>query len=407
MAPVHALEGAPLDEEALTALVQEVLESILSKKNLVRDQHLAGSMNPQMYIPVGRLLENERLKGVRATEQAVIVAARRSTRLGVDEAGRMVRPLLKSKRNTIILRDIPDDATEEEVRSLFVGCPGEDKLEQVRAEVNNTWFVKFHLDGTQDVVLWLRGQEFRGKPVNAAIKSDHFLRGFFTPEPNQADMAYGMSQNLADVMAAAGPPPGVPPPPPPPMMQRPPSLQSPGFWQPWGRRFQQPPLVFTSPTTPAFPSAADHRPHRGTHDEDEDEHEPKGKGSKGRGKGNQWSGNSGRWGSSGGSWWGSSGGKGGGGWWGSSGKSKGGGGYGSSAELGGGEAAGACYKAKGAGGKGLPHACCAKGGKGKWVPVASAGGSATAAMAGCAVAEDEDSRTYGKQQLLAAYQAQF
>ena len=72
--------------------------------------------------------------------------------------------------------------------------------------MNNTWFVKFNVDdGAQDVVLWLRSQSFKvgasvfmvlpfvppappspckGKPLNAAIKSEHFLRSFFPVNAN-------------------------------------------------------------------------------------------------------------------------------------------------------------------------------------------------------------------------------
>merc|ERR1719183_1464753 len=92
----------------------------------------------------------------------------------------MVRPLLKSKRNVIILRDMPDNTTEENVKEIFAGGPYAEKLASVKPEVNNTWFVKFNLDeGTQDVVLWLRSQQFQGRPVNASIKSEHFLRSFY------------------------------------------------------------------------------------------------------------------------------------------------------------------------------------------------------------------------------------
>merc|ERR1719345_267340 len=92
----------------------------------------------------------------------------------------MVRPLLKSKRNVIILRDVTEGATEEEIRGIFKDGPHAEKIKTVKAEVNNAWFVKFDLDeGTQDVVLWLRSQKFKGQTVNASIKSEHFLRSFF------------------------------------------------------------------------------------------------------------------------------------------------------------------------------------------------------------------------------------
>merc|ERR1711924_221912 len=63
------------------AKVQKTLEGLLSKKNLVRDQFLAGNMNPQRYIPIGVLVAHEKLAAVGATEELVIGAATASTRL--------------------------------------------------------------------------------------------------------------------------------------------------------------------------------------------------------------------------------------------------------------------------------------------------------------------------------------
>merc|ERR1719230_1695784 len=114
----------------------------------------------------------------------------------------MVRPLLKSKRNVVILRDIPSDVTEHDIRELFVGAPHAEMIVSVKPEVNNTWFVKFKLDeGTQDVVLWLRGQKFQGKAVNASIKSEHFLRSFFplhmpNNPPPDAQMGFPMDGGM-------------------------------------------------------------------------------------------------------------------------------------------------------------------------------------------------------------------
>lgn len=169
---------APSDE--LIEKTQEAMEKILSKKNLVRDQLLAGNMNPQMYIPIRILINHDALVTVSATPESIMAAAEKSAKLGIDENRLMIRPLLKSKRNIIILRDIPEGTTEEEVQGIFDDAPHKDKLVSVKPEVNNTWFVKFDLDeGTQDVVLWLRSQKFKGNTCNAAIKSEHFLRSFF------------------------------------------------------------------------------------------------------------------------------------------------------------------------------------------------------------------------------------
>jgi len=305
-------EAPAMGEEALQAKVQETLESLLSKKNLVRDQFLAGNMNPQMYIPIRVLMAHEKMSAVGATEETIARAATASTRLGIDDAKSMVRPLLKSKRNVIILRDMPDNTTEEDVAELFKSGPHAEKLVNIKAEVNNTWFVKFNLDeGTQDVVLWLRSQQCKGKPVNASIKSEHFLRSFFplhmpNSGPEQGGMGYPMDGGMGfpmgygpmggptemlvegigpmgfdfnDAMKGKGK--GMMP-----MMmpEMPPGPQPPGSWQPWGKRHQPPPMILPL----KYPEPSSQGAEKGSGGQAEKGDKGKAKGGKGAGSEEKW-----------------------------------------------------------------------------------------------------------------------
>lgn len=299
-------DAAPaLTGEALQAKVQEGLESLLSKKNLVRDQFLASNMNPQMYIPLRILMSHDKMKALGATEEHLAAAATASHKLGIDDEKTMVRPLLKSKRNVIILRDMPDGTSEDEVKGIFANCPHAAKLVSVKAEVNNTWFVKFNLDeGTQEVVLWLRSQKFKGQPINASIKSEHFLRSFFplhTPAmpdgmgfPMDGGMGFpmGFPPGPADMMFMDGKGmdggkggwddggKGMMMP----MMEMPMAsmggIQLPGSWQPWGKRHQPPPMI--------LPLKYPEKPKEGEKG-GEKEGKGDGKGSKGKeGGGDKW-----------------------------------------------------------------------------------------------------------------------
>jgi len=200
-------------------------------------------------------------------------------RRGIDSDQTMVRPILKSKRNVIIVRDVAEGTTEEELRELFAAGPQADRIKEVKPEVNNTWFVKFGTSDVQEVVLWLRSQKLKGQPVNAAIKSEHFLRSFgpvpgaeaaapqmgwdmsrppwgATPPMEFMDMSslpvdfdsgaidWSAMPPIGDFMGGKGMP----------FPQVPMGPQPPGFWQPWGERYQPPPLVFTSETTLATSS---------------------------------------------------------------------------------------------------------------------------------------------------------
>jgi hypothetical protein len=251
-------------------VTQEVLEALLSKKNLVKDQFLASNMNPQMYIPIHVLLAHDKLAAVRATEESIMEAAKRSGRLGADEAGRAVRPLLKSKRNVVIIRDVPEGTTEEEMKEFLSKSPHPEKIKDIKPDVNCTWFVKLDLDNTEDVVLWIRSTEMKGQKLTAAIKSEHFLRSFF-PLHLPAGMMMppmGMMPPWDPSMMPDGGYPGAyPMPAEMGMTEMPPGVgdgkgmmlpgaeqwmnsfpQKAGFWQPWGKRSQAPPLIFKSAT---------------------------------------------------------------------------------------------------------------------------------------------------------------
>jgi hypothetical protein len=182
----------------------------------------------------------------------------------------MVRPLLKSKRNVVIVRDVPEGTTEEEMKEFLSKCPQADKIKEIKPDVNCTWFVKLDLDAPEDVVLWLRAQQIKGQKITAAIKSEHFLRSFFPLHLPAGMMMPPMGMVPPwDPSAMGGEyggfPPGYPMPPEMGMADMPggkgmPEMpagmdqwmggfpQEAGFWQPWGKRSQAPPLVFKNAT---------------------------------------------------------------------------------------------------------------------------------------------------------------
>jgi len=171
------------DSSASTEIgrVQEAVEMLLLKKNLGKDPYLRSAINPQMYIPVGTLTAHEKLRELNATEDLVIEAAKRSHRLGYDEKTSMIRPMLKSKRNTLILRDIPEDMKESEIMALFEreGAPKAPPI-KLTQEVNQTWFAKFESDeDLAETAVWVRSQKINDQSVQCAIKSEYFLRSFF------------------------------------------------------------------------------------------------------------------------------------------------------------------------------------------------------------------------------------
>jgi len=172
------------DHEAKLAKVQDTLEQLMTKDSLQEDAFIQMNMNPQMYIPLCILAGHHKIEelGTSANISTLLEASLRSEHLDVDKENMLVKPVLKTKRNTVILRELPDGVTEEELQKLFDKCPS--KLESVKPDVNHTAFVTFETDtAAQDAALWLRSQKLGDAPVKCAIKSEQFLRSFM-PMPS-------------------------------------------------------------------------------------------------------------------------------------------------------------------------------------------------------------------------------
>jgi hypothetical protein len=94
------------------------------------------------------------------------------------------------QRSTIILREIPSDATEEEIREIFnyEGCR---PIQSLHPDIENTWFVYMESeDDVKDTVLdlQLKKRLFRGEKVKVRVKSESSVRSFY-PVPSIPPMA--------------------------------------------------------------------------------------------------------------------------------------------------------------------------------------------------------------------------
>jgi hypothetical protein len=84
-------------------------------------------------------------------------------------------------RSTIILREIPSDASEEEVKEIF-NYPGAKPVSSLRSEIGDTWFVAMESEeDAKDTLLDLRLKKrtFRGAAVKGRLKTETVVRSFF------------------------------------------------------------------------------------------------------------------------------------------------------------------------------------------------------------------------------------
>ncbi|CAJ1453191.1 unnamed protein product, partial [Effrenium voratum] len=176
------------DREEKLQKVQEKLEHLMSRENLQEDSFIQMNMDAQMQIPICILAGHEQFEQLQAVDVATLYdAALRSQSVLVDKANMQLKPVIKSKRNTVILHDLAEGIPLEELHELFDRCPAGEKLKTIKPDVNSTAFVTFEDDSAaQDAALWLRSQKLRDCPVKCSIKSEQFLRSFFPMQPVQS-----------------------------------------------------------------------------------------------------------------------------------------------------------------------------------------------------------------------------
>mmetsp|Transcript_118531 Transcript_118531/g.377818 ORF Transcript_118531/g.377818 Transcript_118531/m.377818 type:complete len:550 (+) Transcript_118531:168-1817(+) len=174
------------DDEEFLISVQGCLEELMSRANLEEDLMIQQHINAHMYVPLYILAAHPKVVtlGPAATMKVLLTAGQRSEALNVDHETMMISPVIKYRRNTLILRDLPDGISEQELRDLFKSSPQLNSISSMKPDVNNTAYVACETDeAAQELALWLRSQKLRGSSVKCAMKSDHFMRSFFPAQP--------------------------------------------------------------------------------------------------------------------------------------------------------------------------------------------------------------------------------
>lgn len=133
-------------------------------------------MNNDKFVPVDVIASFRKVKQLTEDKSLLVKVMRECKNLNTDENGTMVRPVLKAERNTLILRDMPSNASMDEVKAIFDanGCPA--KPVMVRSDIDDQWFVTFEReDACLDTVQWVQGRTFRDKPIRARVKTERVL----------------------------------------------------------------------------------------------------------------------------------------------------------------------------------------------------------------------------------------
>lgn len=160
-----------------------LFSQIFSKEYLDTDPFLQSQVGLPLSLPTTAIYQSPRVLSITTDPELIRQAMESSNSLLVIE--NIVRPNVKAEQHTIILRDVEESVTEEEIiQEIFEKscCPS---LLTCRSEMNNTWFVTFSSESDARLALdKIKNLSLAGKPVRARLKTESFVRTYPRPQSN-------------------------------------------------------------------------------------------------------------------------------------------------------------------------------------------------------------------------------
>eukprot|EP00163_Fabomonas_tropica_P007431 TRINITY_DN1713_c3_g1_i1.p1 TRINITY_DN1713_c3_g1~~TRINITY_DN1713_c3_g1_i1.p1 ORF type:complete len:548 (-),score=186.72 TRINITY_DN1713_c3_g1_i1:167-1810(-) len=173
-----------LEGKALQDAIVKQIEYYFSKENLANDHYLVSQMDPQLWVPIATIAQFKMVRSLTTDKDLLVKGMRSIPTVEVDDAGQRIRPKIKAKRNTMILRDIPAATPVDQVKALFKDAKSTPHT--VRGDFGDNWFIQFdNEDQTLQALEHLKTVKFQGAPVKARIKSENLLKSFYKgPRPD-------------------------------------------------------------------------------------------------------------------------------------------------------------------------------------------------------------------------------
>ncbi|KAI7898861.1 uncharacterized protein BX663DRAFT_523077 [Cokeromyces recurvatus] len=151
------------------------LEFYFSRQNLINDTYLVSQMDSELYVPISLVANFTRIREHTTDMSLIIKTLKSSSAVIVDETETKVKPNISLKRNTVILRDVPE-CTEEEINELLRELDSP-LVQSIKQDIGNMWYFTFETEeDALKLLLSVRGKTFKGQDIAARMKSEPILR---------------------------------------------------------------------------------------------------------------------------------------------------------------------------------------------------------------------------------------
>lgn len=131
-------------------------------------------MDDSGYVSLNAISRFHKVLSLSSNIDDILEALKDSESVVVDEVSKQIKPAITFERKTVILRDVPAEATEEEVRALFEGMG---VIESATKEFEGTWFVVMESEAAAVAALeLLRQRTLHDQPVKARLKNESYLK---------------------------------------------------------------------------------------------------------------------------------------------------------------------------------------------------------------------------------------
>lgn len=131
-------------------------------------------MNDSGYVSLQSIAGFRKVMELSSKMEDILEALKDSKEVVVDAANLLIKPAITFERKTIILRDVPAETTEEEIRALFEGVG---QIESLKMEFTGTWFVVMESEKVAIAALdVLRHRTLHDQSVKARLKNESYLK---------------------------------------------------------------------------------------------------------------------------------------------------------------------------------------------------------------------------------------